>query len=177
MVTKNSEEKKGVDTYLKMPLIGGAVIGFAAALIQALLFAAGGPQAYGFCVACHSRDLINYVVNSATGSKLSLAPFSANAVAAGTLPVLTIIGVLIGAVAAALLYKEFRVKKGDAKSYLVYGIGGILFMSFALIIGAGPYRLALRICYGDLVAVFGLIAIFDGIFIGVMIVLKRMEWE
>ena len=86
------------------------------------------PQAYGFCVACHSRDLINYVYNSLTGSNLFLAPISANAVAAGTLPVLTIIEVIIGAVAAALLYKEFRVKKGDAKSYVVYGIGGILFL-------------------------------------------------
>ena len=89
-----------------MPLLGGAVISFAAALIQALLFVAGGPQAYGFCVACHSRDLINYVYNSFTGSNLFLAPFSANPVAAGTLPVLTIIGVLVGAVAAAVLYKE-----------------------------------------------------------------------
>ncbi|MCZ0860585.1 YeeE/YedE thiosulfate transporter family protein [Methanocorpusculum sp. MG] len=175
MVANSSDEKKGLDSYLKMPLVGGAVIGFAAALIQALLFAAGGPQAYGFCVACHSRDLINYVYNSLTGSNLFLAPFSANPVAAGTLPVLTIIGVLVGAVAAAVLYKEFRVKKGDAKSYVVYGIGGILFMIFALCMGACPYRLALRIGYGDLVAVFGLIAIIVGIYIGIKIALKRME--
>ncbi|MDV0440830.1 YeeE/YedE thiosulfate transporter family protein [Methanorbis furvi] len=175
MVTDISEKRKGVDTYLKIPLLGGAVIGFAAALIQALLFAAGGPQAYGFCVACHSRDLINYVTNSLTGSNLFLAPFSANAVAAGTLPVLTIIGVLVGAAGAAVLYKEFRVKKGDAKSYAVYGIGGILFMIFALCMGACPYRLALRIGYGDLVAVFGLIALIVGVFIGIKIAMKRME--
>ena len=48
MVANSSDEKKGLESYLKMPLVGGAVIGFAAALIQALLFAAGGPQAYGF---------------------------------------------------------------------------------------------------------------------------------
>ena len=125
MVANSSDEKKGLDSYLKMPLIGGAVIGFAAALIQALLFAAGGPQAYGFCVACHSRDLINYVYNSLTGSNLFLAPFSANAVAAGTLPVLTIIGVLIGAVAADLKdgnkvtipgFGTFEVKKRAART-------------------------------------------------------------
>lgn len=130
MTEKNSEHK-GLDTYLRMPLVGGAVIGFAAALIQALLFAAGGPQAYGFCVACHSRDAVNYLANTLTGSSLFLAPFSANPVAAGTLPVLTIIGVLVGACAAALLYREFRMKSGDAKSYLTYGIGGVLFVLFA----------------------------------------------
>lgn len=41
--------------------------------------------------------------------------------------------------------------------------------------GACPYRLALRIGYGDLVAVFGLIAIIIGVLIGIKIALKRME--
>ena len=81
----------------------------------------------------------------------------------------------IGAVDAAGLDKEFRGKKGDAKGYVAYGIGGILFMIFALCMGACPYRLALRIGYGDLVAVFGLIAIIIGVLIGIKIALKRME--
>ncbi|MDR3101801.1 MAG: YeeE/YedE family protein [Methanocalculaceae archaeon] len=158
-----------------MPLVCGAILGFGATFIQVLLFAAGEPHAYGFCVACHGRDLTNYITNSLTGSNLFLAPLSANAVAAGTLPVLSIVGVLIGAVAAANLYKEFRIKKGDGKSYISYGIGGVLFMIFALFMGACPYRLALRIGYGDLVAVFGLIATILGAFIGIKIALKRIE--
>lgn len=70
---------------------------------------------------------------------------------------------------------RITLKKGDAKGYVAYGIGGILFMIFALCMGACPYRLALRIGYGDLVAVFGLIAIIIGVLIGIKIALKRME--
>ncbi|HJJ89155.1 MAG TPA: YeeE/YedE thiosulfate transporter family protein [Methanocorpusculum sp.] len=174
MIQESSKEGR-FDPYLKIPLIGGVVIGFSAALIQALLFAAGGPPAYGFCVACHSRDLINYIFNILTGSNLFMAPFSKNAVVAGYLPVLTIIGVLIGASIAAHIYKEFRIKKSSAKEYVLYGIGGILFMIFSLCMGACPYRLALRIGYGDLVAIFGLVAIIIGICIGIKIALKRIE--
>jgi hypothetical protein len=175
MVVNSSDEKKELDFYLKMPLVGGVIIGFVATLSQALLFSAGGPQAYGFCVACHSRDLVNYIFNSLTGTNLFLAPFSANSVSSGTFPALTVVGVVIGAVAAAVFYKEFRVKKGDIKSYISYGIGGIFFMIFALFMGACPYRLALRIGYGDLVAIFGLIAIIIGVSIGIKIALRKME--
>lgn len=171
MVQNTSEEKNGVDHYLKMPLVAGVIIGFAAALVQALLMPAGGPEAYGFCVACHTRDLVDVTFNAIFGTTLFAAPISVNAV----LPVLTILGVLIGAVLAAKFYKEFRVKKGDIKSYAAYGVGGALFMIFALMMGACPYRLALRIGYGDLIAVIGLVAIIIGVFIGVKIALKRME--
>jgi hypothetical protein len=171
MIQNSQKEKASLDRYLRMPLVGGSVIGFAAALVQALLMPAGGPEAYGFCVACHTRDLVDVAFNSVFGTSLFAAPISVNAV----LPVMTIIGVLLGAVLAAKCYKEFRIKKGDLKSYASYGIGGFLFMVFALMMGACPYRLALRIGYGDAIAVIGLVAIVIGVFIGVKLALKKME--
>ena len=48
-------------------------------------------------------------------------------------------------------------------------------MVCALLMGACPYRIALRIGYGDLIALFGLVAIVIGVLIGVKIALKKME--
>lgn len=163
--------KKGIDTILKKPIAAGIIIGFAAALVQALLFPAGGPVAYGFCVACHSRDFIDVIWNNIFGTSLFAAPISL----AGALPVLTIVGVLIGAVVAALVYREFRLKKATALGCVKYTLGGFFFMVCALLMGACPYRIALRIGYGDLIALFGLVAIVIGVLIGVKIALKKME--
>ena len=167
----NKPAKKGVDAILKKPIAAGLIIGFAAALVQALLFPAGGPVAYGFCVACHSRDFIDVIFNKIFGTSLFAAPIST----AGALPVLTIIGVLIGAVIAALVYREFRLKKATVGGCVKYALGGFFFMVCALLMGACPYRIALRIGYGDLIAVFGLVAIVVGVLIGVKIALKKME--
>lgn len=165
------KEKKGIDKILKKPITAGIIIGFLAALVQGLIFPAGGPMAYGFCVACHTRDLVDVIWNHIFGTSLFAAPVST----AGLFPVMTIIGVLIGAVTAALVYREFRIKKGNVKSCIKYAVGGFFFMICALLMGACPYRIALRIGYGDLIAFFGLIAIVIGVFIGVKIALKKME--
>ena len=168
---------KGIDRILKRPWVAGAIIGLGAAFMQYLFFlgATGkGPVAYGFCVACHSRDLINGIWNGIFGTNLGMAPVSAEAIAGGAVPVLTIVGVLVGALIAALLYKEFRIKKASAWSCVKYAVGGFLFMVCALLMGACPYRIALRIGYGDAIAFIGLIAIIVGVFIGVKIALKRM---
>lgn len=164
-------EKKGIDKILRKPITAGIIIGFLAALVQGLLFPAGGPMAYGFCVACHTRDFIDVIWNKLFGTSLFAAPIST----AGMLPVMTVVGVLIGAVVAALIYREFRIKKGSAVSCVKYAVGGFFFMICALLMGACPYRIALRIGYGDLIAFFGLIAIVVGVFIGVKIALKKME--
>lgn len=169
---------KGIDKILKKPWIAGAIIGLGAAFVQ-YLFSIGasgqGPVAYGFCVACHTRDLINGIWNGIFGTSLGMAGVSKAAIAAGAVPVLTILGVLIGAFIAALVYKEFRVKKASVGSCVKYTLGGFFFMICALLMGACPYRIALRVGYGDAVAFIGLIAIVIGVFIGVKIALKKME--
>ncbi|HJJ48697.1 MAG TPA: YeeE/YedE thiosulfate transporter family protein [Methanocorpusculum sp.] len=174
-----TNEKKGIGYFLKKPWVAGAIIGLGAALVQWLFYLGAqgkGPVAYGFCVACHSRDLIDAIVNDIFGTTLFVAPLSKAAAITPSvyIPVLTIVGVLLGALFAALAYKEFRVKKATAGACVKYGLGGFFFMICALLMGACPYRIALRIGYGDMVALIGLVAIVVGVFIGVRIALKKM---
>jgi hypothetical protein len=162
-----------LDSVARNPLIVGLIIGILAAFVQVLLISAGGPEAYGFCVACHTRDVVNGAVNSFAGTKLAVAAISQNAV----LPVMTVIGVLIGAFASAKIYTEFRIKTGTALSYVWYLLGGLFFMIFALFMGGCPYRIGLRIGYGDVVAFIGLLAIIAGVMIGIKIATNRAERE
>lgn len=174
-VTKAESEDQNscLDTLARNPLYVGLAIGILAAVVQLLLISAGGPEAYGFCVACHTRDLVNIGVNDISGLKLAAAPISQNAI----LPVLTVIGVLIGAFVSARYYEEFRVKAGSAVSYIWYLLGGIFFMIFALFMGGCPYRMGLRIGYGDVVALIGVIAIIAGVVIGIKIATALAERE
>ncbi len=160
-----------LDTYARNPVVLGFLVGILAAVIQGLLISAGGPEAYGFCVACHTRDLAIFAFNSVTGTKLALAPLSQNAI----LPVLTIIGILTGGFIAAKYYQEFRTKTASAVSYFWYLIGGIFFMAFALFMGGCPYRTGLRTAYGDVVALIGLVAIIAGVVIGIKIATVKAE--
>ena len=162
-----------MDTLARNPLYVGLAIGILAAFVQVLLISAGGPEAYGFCVACHTRDVVNDGVNAVAGTKLALAAISQNAI----LPVMTVIGVLIGAFVSAKYYTEFKTKMGSTKSYVWYLLGGILFMIFALFMGGCPYRIGLRVGYGDVVALIGLVAIVAGIFVGIKIATSIAERE
>lgn len=158
----------------RMPWFLGLVIGILAAFVQALLISAGGPPAYGFCVACHTRDLINDIINLFAGEKiLGVAPISSLSIFA----VLTMVGVFIGGFSAAKHNKEFKIKKSPPLTYLLYFIGGILVLCFALLLGGCPYRAALRFAYGGMVALIGILAMAGGVFVGVRILLKKMEKE
>ena len=171
--SKNGEKVSYLDTLARNPLYVGLVIGILAALVQVLLISAGGPEAYGFCVACHTRDVVNVAVNDIAGTKLAVAAISQNAI----LPVMTVIGVLIGAFVSAKYYQEFRTKTGTIASYVWYLLGGLLFMIFALFMGGCPYRMGLRIGYGDVVALIGVIAIIVGVLIGITIATAMVERE
>jgi len=166
---EKESQKKSILRIIRIPAFLGITIGLLAALVQALLISAGGPEAYGFCVACHTRDLTNAITNAFIGTSLGIAPFSA------TTPVLTIIGVLIGGYIAAKRKKEFRLKKGSLLSYILYFIGGIAVINFALLVGACPYRLALRFAYGDLIALIGIVSIAGGVAVGVALLLFYMK--
>jgi hypothetical protein len=170
---KNEENIPGLDALARNPLYVGLAIGILAALVQVLLISAGGPEAYGFCVACHTRDVVNVAVNDIAGTKLAVAAISQNAI----LPVMTVIGVLIGAFVSARYYSEFRTKTGGIASYVWYLLGGIFFMSFALFMGGCPYRIGLRIGYGDVVAFIGVIAIIIGVLVGIKIATTMAERE
>ncbi len=169
----SSESDSFLSKMIKNPIFLGIMIGVLAAVVQALLFAGGGPEAYGVCIACHTRDLTNDIYNEATDPDIGLAPISANASAA----VMTIVGIIVGAFLAAKINKEFKIKKGSILSYIVYIIGGIAVLIFALLLGGCPYRAALRFAYGDIVALFGILAMAAGVFVGVKLVMMKMNKE
>ena len=172
-MTEENTGLKWLDGIARNPIIVGLGIGVLAAFIQALLISAGGPESYGFCVACHTRDLVNGATNGIFGTKLGMAPISQNAI----LPVMTVIGVLAGAFISSKVYAEFKKKTGSPASYAWYLFGGLFFMVFALFMGGCPYRTGLRIGYGDVVALIGLIGIIVGILIGTKIAVAKAERE
>lgn len=153
------------------PVVLGVIIGFLAAIVQALTISAGGPEAYGFCALCHTRDLVNGILNIVLGTSFGLAPVSKAAI----LPVLTMIGVLIGGVIAAKMSREFRIKHAQIKDILTYFIGGVLLMQFGLLFGACPYRAALRLGYGDVVALFGIIGIVAGVWLALALITRSFK--
>lgn len=159
--------------WMRHPAFLGALIGILAAFSQALLISAGGPVAYGFCVACHTRDLVNGLTNITLQTHLAIAPISANAV----LPVMSIVGVLIGGFIAAKTSKEHKIRKGSTKDYLIWFLAGVIVLQLAMIFGGCPYRAALRTGYGDVSALAFIIAMAAGVILGAYLMLRRAEQE
>ncbi|MBD3352029.1 MAG: YeeE/YedE family protein, partial [Candidatus Lokiarchaeota archaeon] len=129
---KEKNKKINLKKIIGIPATLGVTIGILAAAFQAIFGSAGGPEAYGFCVACHTRDFINTMINAFLPEE-GISLFAA-------IPVLTPIGVFVGAFIASRRNKEFRVKKSNSKTYFMYVVGGILMMIFGLLVGACPYR-------------------------------------
>ena len=150
---------------MKVSIItAGIVAGALAAAVQ-ILFNVYPPAAYGLCVACHSRDLANWLVNGVIGSTLSVAPVSVAA------PVLTVVGLVIGSSLASFRNHEFKIK--TARNPIKSFIYGFLVMVFALIIGACPTRTVLRVAYGDIIAILGI----GAIVLGVIISAGLIKWS
>ena len=169
----SKQQKEGFNKKLKnfriSPWMAGAIIGFLAASLQQIA-SMTKPPAYGFCMACHARDLINSIINPIAGTNLGIAGIVTS------IPTLTIIGVLLGSFVAAKIYKEFKVTKAKSNiSYIKMFILGLLVMNFALILSACPIRTSLRVAHGDIIALVGLICIGIGAIIGTIVLEQRVE--
>lgn len=122
------------------------------------------PPAYGICMACHPRDMVNWVINHLFGTDWEITPVSL------TLPLLTTVGVLIGARVAAWRNGEFRpVSLGKGWQSFVYGL---LVMNAAILVLGCPTRLLLFGAYGEILALLGVVGVAIGISVGTWL-LKR----
>jgi hypothetical protein len=123
------------------------------------------PEAYGVCTACHGRDLVNWTINAATGTRLFVAEASA------LFPLLTTVGVLLGAFIAARTSGEFRSWTPDhpAKTFIY----GALVMNCALIAGGCSLRLLLRAAAADGIGALG----FGGMAAGVVCATAWLRWR
>ncbi|MBN1373214.1 MAG: YedE-related selenium metabolism membrane protein [Anaerolineaceae bacterium] len=134
------------------PIVTGIVVGILAPVLVAL----GNPGNMGICVACFNRDIAG-----ALG-------FHRAAVVQYIRP--EIIGFVLGALVAALLFREFKPRGGS--SPLIRFLLGIFAMIGALVFLGCPWRAYLRLSGGDWNAIPGIVGLFAGIGLGI-IFLKR----
>jgi hypothetical protein len=145
----------------------GVVAGLLAVGVQ-VFFGVKPPPAYGICMACHPRDMVNWLLNHLAGTHWEMAPVSA------TVPLLTTIGIVIGASIAARRNREYRwLSLGKrARSFLL----GLLVMNAALIVIGCPTRLLLLSAYGEVMALVGVAGLVIGILCGTWLLKKGIVY-
>lgn len=125
----------------------GALVGILAPLLQKL----GNPGNMGVCVACFQRDIAGALGLHRADVVQYMRP--------------EIIGFVIGSLAAAYLFKEFRPRAGSAP--MVRFVLGVFAMIGALVFLGCPWRAWLRLAAGDGNAILGLLGLVSGIWIGI----------
>lgn len=135
----------------------GIVAGFLA-VVAGTFFEVRPPEAYGICMACHARDLLDWTINRTAGTHLAVAP------ASFVFPVLTTIGVLLGALLGSTTSKEFRWSSPD--SSLKTFFYGALVMNSALLAGGCSIRLLLRSAAGEVLGLLGFVGMVAGVILG-----------
>jgi YedE family putative selenium metabolism protein len=126
----------------------GAFIGVLAALLQKW----GNPGNMGICAACFERDIAGAIGLHRAAVVQYLRP--------------EILGFVLGAMLSAFAFKEFRPRAGSAP--IVRFALGMLAMIGALVFLGCPWRVLLRLAGGDGNAIFGLLGLVGGIWIGTL---------
>ena len=126
----------------------GALIGAGAVLLQWM----GNPGNMGVCVVCFNRDIAGGIGLHRAAVVQYLRP--------------EIIGMVLGAFAAALATGEFRSRGGSSPA--VRFVLGVIAAMGALVFLGCPWRALLRLAGGDANAIFGFAGLVAGIGIGVL---------
>ena len=126
----------------------GAFIGVFAQLLQKW----GNPANMGICVACFDRDIAGALGLHRAAVVQYMRP--------------EIIGFVLGSLIAAYIFKEFRARAGSAP--IVRFFLGAFAMIGALVFLGCPWRAVLRLAGGDGNAIFGLVGLIGGIWIGTL---------
>ncbi len=152
----------------RAPRITATATGIVAGLLAVIagaFFDVRPPEVYGVCMACHARDLVDWTINLAAGTHLTVAP------ASSVFPVLTPVGVLLGAMIAARTGGEFRwrIPENPVKTFAY----GVLVMNAALLAGGCSIRLLLRTAAGETLGVIG----FAGLIAGVVAGTSWLKWQ
>jgi len=163
-----SAQQTGAPTDRRNMRVNAVFMGIAAGILAVAagaLFSVRPPEAYGVCMACHGRDLVNWTINMLFHTRLEVAPASL------VFPVLTTIGVVFGALIGAKTSREFRWRNPEnpAKAFAY----GVLVMNFALIAGGCSIRLLLRTAAGDALGLLG----FGGMIAGVALSTFWLRWR
>ncbi|MDO5112311.1 MAG: YedE family putative selenium transporter [Clostridia bacterium] len=128
-------------------IVTGLVVGAFAVILSA----SGNPANMGFCIACFLRDIAGGVGLHRAEVVQYIRP--------------EIIGLVLGAMIAALIGKEFKPTGGSSPmTRFILGFG---VMVGALMFLGCPLRMVIRLGGGDLNAVFGIVGFAAGILLGV----------
>ena len=120
-------------------------------VLGVVLVLVGNPPNMGFCIACFERDI--------AGSLGLHQPWAASWIRP------EILGILLGAFLAALVFREFRPQGGS--SPLARFVLAMFVMIGALAFLGCPLRMTLRLAGGDLNALVALVGFVGGIWAGV----------
>lgn len=126
----------------------GLLLGVLAILLQHY----GNPGNMGICVVCFNRDIAGGIGLHRAAVVQYLRP--------------EIMGMVLGALAASLMFGEFRARGGS--SPVVRFLLGIIAAMGALVFLGCPWRVVLRLAGGDWNALFGLAGLVAGIGIGTL---------
>lgn len=129
---------------------GIVVVGLIFGVLAVLLQQAGNPGNMGICVVCFNRDIAGAVGLHRAEIVQYLRP--------------EIMGMVLGAFAAAMLFGEYKPRGGSApitRFFLgaIAGIGALVFLGC-------PWRVILRLAGGDAHALFGLAGLIAGVGVG-----------
>ncbi len=124
----------------------GATIGIIAAFLQYF----GNPGNMGFCIACFARDSAGALGLHSVEKLSYIRP--------------EIVGLVLGAMIAAMVGKEFK-PRGGSNSVIKFFLGAFAAVGALVFLGC-PWRAALRLAGGDLNALVGIFGLACGILIG-----------
>ena len=113
----------------------------------------GNPGNMGVCVACFDRDIAGALGLHRAAVVQYMRP--------------EIIGFVLGALIAAYLFREFRPRAGSAP--IVRFVLGAFAMIGALVFLGCPWRAMFRLAGGDGNAIFGILGLIVGVWIGTLI--------
>ncbi len=130
------------------PILTGLIVGILAPVLVKL----GNPSNMGICVVCFSRDIAGALGLHRAGVVQYIRP--------------EIIGFVLGALIAALIFREFKPRTGSAP--LVRFLLGMFAVFGALVFLGCPWRAYLRLAGGDWNAIFGILGLVAGIGIGII---------
>ena len=138
-------------------ILTGLVVGLAAVLLAKM----GNPGNMGFCIACFIRDI-------AGGVKMHTAP-----VVQYIRP--EIIGIVLGAMAMALIGGEFKAQGGSAPVSR-FTLGFFVMVGALMFLGC-PLRMVIRLGGGDGNAIFGLLGFVAGVWCGTVFLNKGFTFK
>lgn len=143
--------KKFFSTRLGIVIVG-TIIGILATLLQKF----GNPANMGICVVCFARDTAGALGLHSVAKLHYLRP--------------ELVGLVVGSLLAAVLFKEFKPRGGS--SAIVRFFLGIFAAIGALVFLGCPWRASLRLAGGDWNAILGIAGLISGIYLGAIFIRK-----